>query len=335
MNICKFHGARQLGLTAAVALAVSVSAAAAASAAPPTGSSRVAFDTLTVIATPGADQLALRLAAGDPNTLQVDFGDDGSADQTFSRSTFSRINVLLRSGDDQFRVDQVNGPFADEAVTVAAAGGDDTVIGGDGNDSVLGASGNDTFDGNRGVDTALFGSGHDSFIWDPGDGSDTLDGGTGSDRLVFNGANVNETMNLSANGSSSVFRRDPGAIRMDMNRVEVLDLVALGGVDTITVDDVSATSFRQANVDLSAQGAGDGQPDVVTVNGTDKDDHIDVRADGTVVDVTGATVDTQIIGAETIDGLQLNSLGGNDTVNIDDAVNALINVRVDLGSGQR
>jgi hypothetical protein len=28
------------------------------------------------------------------------------------------------------------------------------------------------------------------------------------------------------------------------------------------------------------------------------------------------------------------SLGGNDTVNVDDAVNALITVRVDLGDGQ-
>jgi Ca2+-binding RTX toxin-like protein len=336
MNICRFRGASQLGLTAAVAMAASIAAAGAASAAPPAGSSSVANDTLTIIGTPGADRLALRLAAGDANTLDVDFGDDGSADQTFNRTTFSRINVLLRSGDDQFRVDQVNGPFADEAVTVLAEGGDDTVLGGDGNDLVLGGSGNDTFDGNRGVDTALFGPGKDTFIWDPGDGSDALDGGAGSDSLVFNGANGNETMSLAANGSSSVFRRDPGAIRMDMTRVEVLDLVALGGVDTITVDDMSGTSFRQADIDLSsAQGAGDRQPDVVIVNGTDDDDHVDVGADGAAVDVSGAAVDTQIIGGETIDGLQINSLGGNDTVNIDDAVNALINVRVDLGSDQR
>ena len=207
-------------------------------------------------------------------------------------------------------------------------------MGGDGNDLVFGGSGNDTVDGNRGVDTAVFGAGDDSFIWDPGDGSDALDGGTGTDKLVFNGANVNETMDLSANGSSSIFRREPGTIRMDMNRVEVLDLVALGGADTITVDDMSGTSFRQANIDLSAQGAGDGQPDVVIVNGTEKDDQIDVRADGAVVNVAGAKAGTQITGVETIDGLQVNSLGGNDTVNVDDAVNALIAVRVDLGDGQ-
>ena len=333
MNNRKFLGARRLGPAAAVALTVGVSAAGAASAAP-TGSASVANDTLTVTVTPRADQLALRLAAGDPNTLEIDFGDDGTADQSLSRSTFNRINVLLRSGDDQFRVDQVNGPFADEALTIFGAGGDDTVLGGDGTDLVFGGSGNDTVDGNRGVDTAVLGSGIDSFIWDPGDGSDALDGGTGTDKLVFNGANVNETIDLAANGSSSILRREPGTIRMDMNRVEVLDLVALGGADTITVDDMTGTSFRQANIDLSAQGAGDGQPDVVIVNGTEQDDKIDVRADGAVVNVAGAKAGTKITGVETIDGLQVNSLGGNDTVNVDDAVNALIAVRVDLGDGQ-
>ena len=87
-------GLRQIGLAATAAVAVGLATTGSAGATPPTGSSSVGSDTLTVMGTSGADQLALRLAPGDPNTLQVDFGDDGSVDQSFSRSTFSRIDVF-------------------------------------------------------------------------------------------------------------------------------------------------------------------------------------------------------------------------------------------------
>jgi Ca2+-binding RTX toxin-like protein len=334
MDMHRTFGLRQLGLAATAAVAVGLATTGSAGATPPAGSSSVGSDTLTVIGTSGADQLALRLAPGDPNTLHVDFGDDGSVDQSFSRSTFSRIDAFLLSGADRFRVDQSNGVFLDEAVTVDAGRGDDTVAGGDGNELVLGGSGNDTVDGNRGADTAVLGSGQDIFIWDPGDGSDALEGGSGSDTLVFNGANLSEVMSLSANGSSSVFRREPGGIQMDMQDVEQLDLAALGGADTITVDDLSATGFRQANIDLSVQGGGDGQADVVTVNGTEGADRITVQANGAQVDVDGLTTNSRLTGSETIDRLQVNTLGGNDAVDVGADAAALIGIAVDLGSGQ-
>jgi len=333
MNLHTIVGRRPLGLAATAALAAGMAMTGSAAAAPPAGSSSVSNDTLTVIGTPQADQLVLRLAAGDPTTLQVDFGDDGSAGQTFSRGTFTRIEVLLRSGDDQLRIDQTNGPFADEALTVDAAAGDDFVLGGDGNELVLGGPGDDSFDGNRGVDTAVFGPGRDSFTWDPGDGSDAIDGGTGSDTLVFNGANGAEVMSLSANGSSSVFRRDPGTIRMDMSDVEVVDVVALGGADAVTVADRTGTTIRQANIDLSAAGGGDGQPDVVTVIGTEGADQVSIQAEGARADVDGLATDTGITGGEAIDRLQVDTLGGDDTIDVDDTA-SLIDIAVDLGPDQ-
>jgi len=102
----------------------------------------------------------------------VDFGDDSSADQSFDRSTFSSIEVFLRSGNGRFRVDQIHGAFADEALTVHGAGGHDTLDGGDGAELFDGGSGRDAADGNRGNDTGVLGSGWDSLRWDPGDGSD-------------------------------------------------------------------------------------------------------------------------------------------------------------------
>jgi Ca2+-binding RTX toxin-like protein len=324
----------QLGLTAAVALVVAIATAGSAAATPPTGSSSVGADTLTVVGTQRVDRLALRLAPGDPNTLQVDFEDDGSVDQSFNRTTFTHIEVFLGNGDDRVRIDQTNGAFADDPVTIDAGRGDDTIAGGDGDDVVVGGNGDDSFDGNRGADTAVLGSGEDTFIWDPGDGSDAVDGGAGGDALVFNGSAQNEVMSLSADGRSSLFLRDPGGIRMDMRDVEVLDLAALDGADTITVNDLSSSTFREANIDLAVSGASDRLADVVTVTGSDAADTISVEADGPQVEVDGLTSDTRLTGTEALDRLQVNSVGGNDLVDVDPDAAALITIAVDLGSGQ-
>ncbi len=328
------RGRLALGAGAAAALTLGLVAAGPAGAAP-RGSASVAYDTLTVNGRSGVDLIALRLAPGQPGTLQVDFGDDGSADRSFDRATFSRIEVFTRSGNDAFRVDQVNGAFADEALTVDGGSGNDNLNGGDGAELFLGRSGHDAVDGNRGDDTGVLGSGRDSFRWDPGDGSDDVEGQSGTDTLDFNGAAVNENMSLSAEGERSVFLRDVGNIRMDMDGVERLDLTALGGTDTMTVNDMTGTDFRRADVDLSAPtGGGDGQPDTVTVNGTPRGDDIDVTADGARVEVRGLRTAVGIAGSETIDRLQVNGLAGNDDVDVDPAVFALIGVAVDLGIGQ-
>jgi Ca2+-binding RTX toxin-like protein len=334
MDHHRIFGHRRLGLAAAVGLAIGLTTTGTAGATGSAGSAFVVGDTLAVIGTARADDVVLRLAPGAPNTLQVDFGDDGTAEASFDRSTFTRINVFLRAGADQLRVDQVNGAFADEALTAIAGSGADTILGGDGNDLVFGGSGNDSFDGNRGVDTASFGTGHDTFVWDPGDGSDALEGGPGTDRLLFNGANGNETMALSANGRASVFLREPGAIRMDMDGVEVVDVVALGGADSITVNDLRGTQIRRANLDLSVQGVGDGQPDVVTVEGTAAADRVSVDEKGGRIDVSGPTIESRLSAPELIDRLQVNTREGRDRVYVEAAARALIDVLVDLGPGQ-
>ena len=40
-----------------------------------------------------SDKLALRLSPGDPGTLQLDAGEDGTVDFSFDRSTFTSIDV--------------------------------------------------------------------------------------------------------------------------------------------------------------------------------------------------------------------------------------------------
>jgi hypothetical protein len=352
MTVHRFLGARQFGVAATAALAMGFVAAKPA-AASPSGSASVTYGTLTIVGTSHNDQITLSLAPGDPNTLHVDFGPSGPRVQSFDRSTFSAISVFLRSGDDQFSVQQANGTFTDEALTVHGGSGDDTITTGDGNDTIFGGAGNDTIhsgagddtvfggsgddfvNGGRGTDTAFLGSGRDSFEWNPGDGSDVIDGGSGTDTLVFNGANVAENMSLSANGHRAVFLRDVANIRMDLDHVEQLALTALGGTDTVTINDLSGTDVRRADINLAGPGGTpDGQLDNVIVNGSNKADHVDVTGDGTTVDVAGLRTETTITGADTRDHLQVDTQDGNDRVHVDASATALIGVTTDLGAGQ-
>src|SRR5205807_8141233 len=135
--------------------------------------------------------------------------------------------------------------------------------------------GNDTVTGRRGDDLALMGAGDDTFIWNPGDGSDTVEGQAGKDTLQLNGANIAEKHDISANGSRVRFTRDVANIVMDLNGVERIDFNALGGADTITVNDLSGTDVSEVNLNLAAAGGGgDGQADAVIVNGTAGNDTI-------------------------------------------------------------
>jgi Ca2+-binding RTX toxin-like protein len=309
----------------AVVVAAGLLSASPAGAAP---SASVANDTLTVTGSSGNDKLVLRVRPATPNVLEVDFGADGTAEFEFDRSTFSKVAVTLASGRDEFSIDRGTVSLADETMTIDGGSGDDNLTGSNAVEVFIGGSGSDFVDGNQGNDTGIMGSGDDTFRWDPGDGSDIVEGASGVDTLDFNGAGVREIMSLSPEDGRAIFLRDVANIRMDMDNVERLDLTALGGNDDVTIDDMSGTDFRQADVDL---GGADAQPDVITVNGSASADRIDVDAAGGRVEVDGLQTKVNITGTETIDHLQVNGLGGDDRVSVDDTVLALIDVDVDLG----
>jgi Ca2+-binding RTX toxin-like protein len=136
--------------------------------------------------------------------------------------------------------------------------GPDTLRGLGLGDLLLGGSGADTGIGGPGDDRAFLGSDNDTFQWDPGDGSDVVEGQANLDTLRFNGANIAEHVDLSANGSRLRLTRDVASIVMDVNGVETVDQRALGGADTITVNDLSATDVTKTIHDLGgADGAAD------------------------------------------------------------------------------
>ena len=420
---------------------------------------------LTIVGTKASDRIALRLQAHSPGILQVDVGDNGTADFRFKLKKIARIAVDARAGDDRVRIAEGHGVFTDRIRTSLGGGaGNDTVAGGSGAETLLGGDGNDSLDGNKGNDLALMGAGDDTFVWDPGDGSDvvegeagtdtmrfnganaaervdlsasgarlrlvrdvgnvamdtagleridvqalggndvlsatalpaqaialTLDGGAGDDTLSgsqgvdtllggdgndsidgnagndlarmgagddtfvwdpgdgsdviegeagadtmrFNGANVAEQVDLSPNGNRLRFFRVQANITMDAAGVEAVEFNALGGADTVTVNDLKGTDVRSVSADLTAAGGvGDGQPDRVLVNGTNGDDSIAVTGDAGGVKVSGLAATVAILHPEVAnDRLEINTLDGRDTVDASGLAAGAIQLAVDGGAG--
>jgi hypothetical protein len=150
--------------------------------------------------------------------------------------------------------------------------------------------------------------------------------------MVFNGAAVAENVTMSAgNGGRLTFFRTQGNVTMDTDGVEVVDFNAVGGNDTVTINDLTGTDVTDTNVDLAAAfggNAGDGLVDNVTVNGTDGDDTIAISGNGAGADVTGLASAVSIRHADAIDTLAINTRAGNDSV-VANGVAGVLQVLVD------
>ena len=292
---------------------------------------------LTVKGTEASDKIALRLQAGDSAILQIDVGDDGSPNFSFERKEIAKIAVDARPGDDLVRIDDSNGPLTDSIPTTLDGGaGNDTLGGGAGAERLIGGDGNDAIDGNGGDDTGLMGVGDDTFVWDPGDGSDVVEGQDGADTMLFNGAGGGEQVDLSANGKRLTFFRTQGAITMDTAGVERVDFNALGGVDSVTVNDLSGTDVSDVRLDLAGTlggATGDGQPDRVTVNGTNGKDEITVRRNAAGVAVSGLQALVAIQHQEPTDQLGVNGLAGDDEIDASGLAAGAISLELDGGAG--
>ena len=335
-NLTRLKGSRAARLAAsAMAAATAVAVASAILAGPGNAApSKLKHGVLRVKGTNASDRIALRLKPGEPGTLQVDVGDDGSADFSFERVDIAKIAVNAGAGDALVRIDESNGVFSDSIQTTIAGGdGSDALAGGSGAETLRGGYGNDSLDGNKGNDRGLLGAGDDTFVWDPGDGSDVVEGQDGADAMLFNGADVAEQVDLSANGHRLRFFRQPGNVTMDTAGVERVDFNALGGADLVTVNDLSGTDVRRVNVDLAGTlggTTGDGQADRVVVNGTNGDDTIDVNGDAAGVNVSGLAATIGILHSEAAnDRLEINPLAGTDTVDSGGLAAGVIQLFVD------
>ena len=285
------------------------------------------------------------------DTAEVN-GGNGAEDFTITangtRVRFDRINpapFLLDLGTCENLVLNANGGndtlscsgnlAALIQITADGGAGDDTLLGSNGADVLLGGDNNDFIDGNQGNDVVFLGAGDDVFQWDPGDGNDTVEGQGGTDTLVFNGSNTNEIMDLSAIGSRLRLTRNIANIVMDVAGVETAQLNALGGTDTITVNDLAATELTALNLNLAASGGAtnDAQFDAVIINGTPGDDHLTATQAGANASVAGLKTTITILVGDVTDALTINSQGGNDTVNASGMASAFA-LTIDGGPGK-
>ncbi len=287
-------------------------------------------DTVTYSGTEGDDTIGI---ARDGTAVVGTFA-PGTATSPQNTTNVEQLDLLGLGGNDT--IAGSNGLAALTSLSIDGGAGDDTIVGGDGSDQLSGSAGNDSVDGGLGSDAALLGPGADSFNWHPGDGSDTIEGQGGNDTEVLSGSNATEMIAVSANGPRARLFRDVGNITQDMNGIESLALSTLAGSDVVTVNDLTGTGLKHANINLAANdGGGDGSPDIVIANGTSGADKVHVGTVGSNAVVTGLPAELQVAGSEaTNDGLQINTLGGKDSVSLASTVSQFINPSVDLGADQ-
>ena len=287
--------------------------------------------TLLAKGTAGNDRLALRLRAGDPSKIEVDVGDNGSADLIVARNKVNRIRVNGGRGNDQIRIDDANGAFTTTVPTrIDGQGGDDAIRGGRGAERLNGDGGSDTIDGNGGDDRADLGAGEDRFVWDPGDGSDRVEGRRGNDTLTFNGSGANENFRLSGNGARARLTRDVANITMDVDGIEQVDLAPGAGRDALTVEDLAGTRVRTVNNDLATDGA----PDTTIVNAADGDDAITVTGAAGRATVAGGPRTLNLRGAEAgADALTVSGRGGKDRIDASGLGAGVLKLTEDGGTG--
>jgi Ca2+-binding RTX toxin-like protein len=263
----------------------------------------------------------------------------------------SQIQVFGLGGNDVLTIDDANGAMppanlsggeGNDTLTGGANAdvldggpGDDILLGRGGDDVLQGGPGNDTLNGGQGTDQMIGGDGDDLIIWDPGDGSDVVEGQGGNDTLLFNGANIAEVVDLSANGQRLRFFRNVGTIVMDCDGVENVVFNALGGADQVTVNNLTGTQVTNVFVSLlNALGTNDGAADTVTVQGTDTNDVIKVSGSPTNVIVTGLSAVVTVVGGESgLDELAINGLGGDDMIDASAVSARAIDLTLNGGTG--
>jgi Ca2+-binding RTX toxin-like protein len=231
------------------------------------------------------------------------------------------VEVFGRAGNDQLTMDQSGGTLP--AAHLFGEEGNDVLAGSSAVDQLFGGPGSDTLTGRAGNDLLDGGADDDNFVWNPGDGSDTLEGQGGNDALVFNGANINEMLNLSTNGARLRLTRDVGAITMDINGVETVTVNALGGADTITVNSLAGTGVMLVNLNLTAAGGiDDAQTDSVVFPGSAGVDTFSFVANAGAVEASGLGALVRVYDAtNTSDTISITGVGG-DLVDINGSAGA-------------
>jgi Ca2+-binding RTX toxin-like protein len=290
----------------------------------PGGAGDGAADTVTQNGTNGNDTIVATSSSTSGGTVVTVTGLQADTRISHADAALDRLVLNGQGGNDVI-----------DASGLAAGVVQLTMNGGLGQDVFIGSAGNDLIFGGDGDDVALMGAGDDTFVWNPGDDDDVIEGQAGTDTMLFNGANVAENIEISANGGRAIFFRNVANVVMDLNDTEIIDFNAFGGADQIVVNDLSGTDVTEVRIDLAAAaGGGDGAADRVVVNGTHGDDVIQVVRVGNTVEVLGLAARVVIENFEASnDTLVINALAGDDVVDASGLTAGSIQLVIDGGLG--
>ena len=112
---------------------------------------------------------------------------------------------------------------------------------------------------------------------------------------------------------------------------------ALGGADTITVNDLTGTDVKTVAPNLAGVfggGAGDSQIDTVIVNATNGVDAVTVTGGAGGATVSGLAASVSLSAAEVaFDRLRINGLAGDDAMNASGLAAGVLGLTLDGGDG--
>jgi Ca2+-binding RTX toxin-like protein len=155
--------------------------------------------------------------------------------------------------------------------------------------------------------------------------------------MAFNGSAIAEDFAVAANSGRVQFTRNIASIVMDLNDVEKIDVRALGGTDTVTVNDMTGTDVAEVNVDLAGMlggATGDGAADTVVARGTNGADIVDVVGSGTSVSVLGLAARINVTNSEGAnDSLVIAGNGGDDRITATTLPAGVVKLTLDGGGG--
>ena len=115
---------------------------------------------------------------------------------------------------------------------------------------------------------------------------------------------------------------------MDLEGVERLDLATFGGVDTVTIGDLSGTDVtRRTSTWPPPPALPTPRTTPSRCSAPSQADRVDVTADGGAVEVTGLAAQTSVTGGDPTDRLLINTLGGDDSVTVSDSARALLTIQ--------
>jgi Ca2+-binding RTX toxin-like protein len=314
------------------------------------GADNVAINDLSGTA---ADEIVVNLGATQGSTSGDGAADSvsvrgGAAAETIKVANSSAGSVLATGLAADVRISGAES--ANDRFDVLAGAGNDTLdasnlsgnriqlrlFGEAGDDRIIGSAGADFVNGGAGTDSVTLGGGDDRFQWNPGDGNDVIDGQNGIDTHEFNGSAASEIFSLNAGGNDVLLTRNVGNIVMNQEHFERVEIFAGDGIDSVDIGELRGTDVREVVVNLAPTidgTSGDGDNDIVSVNGGARSEFLTLTASGDDILVNGLAQQMRVANTDASDSVVVRGGAGADVISAATLPASAALITLDGGSG--